>query len=141
MSYLRQFSTITKEMSVDKRVDVFTDASLHYGEHLFYRFGMKKHIPSAHSSPLCDGYFFLLSFKVKCGTCICFCNTLTHFYCSCYKIIILAVPTMIAKLKKASTLTSRSGNLLLDSIQGSSANAKNGCLANVVHRTSIFHQK
>lgn len=58
-----------------------------------------------------------------------------------YKIIILAVPTMIAKLKKASTLTSRSGNLLLDSIQGSSANAKNGCLANVVHRTSIFHQK
>ena len=70
MSYLRQFSTITKEMSVDKRVDVFTDASLHYGEHLFYRFGMNKHIPSAHSSPLCDGYFFLLSFKVKCGTCI-----------------------------------------------------------------------
>ncbi|XP_067052829.1 uncharacterized protein [Acropora muricata] len=65
MSYLRQFSTITKEMSVDKRVDVFTDASLHYGDHLFYRF----------------------------------------------------VPTMIAKLKKASTLTSRSGNLLLDSIQ------------------------
>ncbi|XP_068699772.1 uncharacterized protein [Montipora foliosa] len=36
-SYLRQFSTITKEMSVDKRVDVLTDASLHYGEHLFYR--------------------------------------------------------------------------------------------------------
>lgn len=37
-SYLHQFSTITKEMSVDKRVDVLTDASLHYGEHLFYRF-------------------------------------------------------------------------------------------------------
>ncbi|XP_068758161.1 uncharacterized protein [Montipora capricornis] len=36
-SYLRQFSTITKEMSVDKRVNVLTDASLHYGEHLFYR--------------------------------------------------------------------------------------------------------
>ncbi|XP_044181302.1 uncharacterized protein LOC114971817 [Acropora millepora] len=56
-SYLRQFSTITKEMSVDKRVDVLTDASLHYGEHLFYRF----------------------------------------------------VPTMIAKLKKASTLMSTLG--------------------------------
>ena len=69
-----------------------------------------------------------------------------------YKIIILAVPTMIAKLKKASTLMSTlgeeisrlvvalPGNLLLDSMQGS-ANAKNGCFANVVNRTSIFHQK
>ncbi|XP_022807378.1 uncharacterized protein LOC111344414 [Stylophora pistillata] len=37
-SYLCQFSTITKEMSVDKRVDVLTDALLHYGKHLFYRF-------------------------------------------------------------------------------------------------------
>lgn len=56
-SYLRQFSTITKEMSVDKRVDILTDASLHYGEHLFYR----------------------------------------------------VVPTMIARLKKASTLLSTFG--------------------------------
>lgn len=37
-SYLRQFSTITKEMSVNKRTDVLTDASLHYGEHLLHRF-------------------------------------------------------------------------------------------------------
>ena len=54
-------------MSVDKRVDVLTDASLHYGEHLFYRCGMNKHIPSKHSSPLCDGYFFfslVLKFSV-----------------------------------------------------------------------------
>mgnify|MGYP000014165691 CR=1 FL=1 len=85
------------------------------------------------------GIFFSLVLKLS--VVLAFCNTLTHFYCSCYKIIILAVPTMIAKPKKASTLTSRSGNLLLDSIQGSSANAKNGCLANVVHKTSIFHQK
>ncbi|KAJ7375262.1 hypothetical protein OS493_002009 [Desmophyllum pertusum] len=38
-SFLRQFSAITKEMSVDKRNDVLTDASLHYGEHLFHKFG------------------------------------------------------------------------------------------------------
>ena len=39
-SYMRQFSKITKEMSVDKRTDVLTDAALYYGERLFYRFGM-----------------------------------------------------------------------------------------------------
>jgi len=39
-AFLRQFSTITKEMSVDKRNDVLTDAALHYGEHLSSRFGM-----------------------------------------------------------------------------------------------------
>lgn len=44
-SYLRQFSTITKEMSVDKRNDVLTDSSLHYGEHLMYRFGNTMSFP------------------------------------------------------------------------------------------------
>ena len=39
-AYLRQFSSITKEMSIDKRNDVLTDAALHYGEQLFSRFGM-----------------------------------------------------------------------------------------------------
>ena len=37
---LRQFSSITKEMPVDKRNDILTDAALHYGEHLFSRIGM-----------------------------------------------------------------------------------------------------
>ena len=32
-AYLRQFLSITKEMSVDKRNDFLTDAALHYGEH------------------------------------------------------------------------------------------------------------
>jgi hypothetical protein len=34
-SFLRLFSKMTKEMSKDKRIDVLTDAALHYGEHLF----------------------------------------------------------------------------------------------------------
>ena len=38
-SFLRQFSRITKEMATDKRVDVLTDATLHYREHLQKRFG------------------------------------------------------------------------------------------------------
>ncbi|XP_028414296.1 uncharacterized protein LOC114537451 [Dendronephthya gigantea] len=38
-SFLRQFSSITKEMSVDKRSDVLTDATIHYGEHLVAKFG------------------------------------------------------------------------------------------------------
>ncbi|XP_028417977.1 uncharacterized protein LOC114542684 isoform X2 [Dendronephthya gigantea] len=45
-SFMRQFSAITKEMSVDKRVDVLTDASIHYGEHLVAKYGpmlMAKH--------------------------------------------------------------------------------------------------
>lgn len=37
---LRQFSSITKKMSVDESNDVLTDAALQYGEHLFSRFGM-----------------------------------------------------------------------------------------------------
>lgn len=53
-SYLRQFSTITKEMSVDKRTDVLTDASLHYGEHLLHRFGKNKQVPSQNPFS-CDG--------------------------------------------------------------------------------------
>ena len=39
-SFMRQFAKMTKEMSVDKRTDVLTDAAVHYGEHLFKRFGM-----------------------------------------------------------------------------------------------------
>ena len=31
---------MTKEMPIDKRTDVLTDAAVHYGEHLFMRFGM-----------------------------------------------------------------------------------------------------
>ncbi|XP_028412906.1 uncharacterized protein LOC114535788 [Dendronephthya gigantea] len=38
-SFMRQFSKMTKEMSIDKRTDVLTDAALHYREHLFKRFG------------------------------------------------------------------------------------------------------
>lgn len=38
-SFLRLFSKMTKEMSIDKRNDALTNAALHYGEHLFKRFG------------------------------------------------------------------------------------------------------
>ena len=57
-AYLRQFSSITKEMSVDKRNDVLTDAALHYGEHLFSRFGMNN---SNGYSNMCGA--FLLCFS------------------------------------------------------------------------------
>lgn len=40
-SFMRQFSTITKEMSVDKRVDALTDAAIYYGEHLVVKYGNK----------------------------------------------------------------------------------------------------
>ena len=39
-SFMRQFAKMTKEMPIDKRTDVLTDAAVHYGEHLFKRFGM-----------------------------------------------------------------------------------------------------
>ena len=39
-SFLRKFSCITKEMSAHKRTDVLTDGLLHYGQHLFRKFGV-----------------------------------------------------------------------------------------------------
>lgn len=42
-SFLRMFSSITKEMSVDKRSDALTDASIHYGEHLVAKYGNSCH--------------------------------------------------------------------------------------------------
>ena len=41
-------------MSVDKRTDILTDASLHYGEHLLHRFGKNKQVPSQNPFS-CDG--------------------------------------------------------------------------------------
>ena len=37
---MRQFSTITKELSVDKRVDVLADTAICYGEHLVSKYGI-----------------------------------------------------------------------------------------------------
>lgn len=37
---MRHFSTVTKEMSVDKRVDVLTDAAIYYGENLVAKYGI-----------------------------------------------------------------------------------------------------
>ena len=66
-AYLRQFSSITKEMSVDKRNDVLTDAALHYGEHLFSRFGMNN---SNGYSNMCGAFFTVFSLIPKPVTCM-----------------------------------------------------------------------
>lgn len=42
-SFLRMFSPITKEMSVHKRNDALTDASIHYGENLVAKYGNSCH--------------------------------------------------------------------------------------------------
>lgn len=39
-SFLRRFSSVTKEMSAHKRTDVLTDGLLHYAQHLYHKFGM-----------------------------------------------------------------------------------------------------
>ncbi|XP_022803807.1 uncharacterized protein LOC111341120, partial [Stylophora pistillata] len=39
-SFLRRFSSVTKEMSAHKRTDVLTDGLLHYAQHLYHKFGV-----------------------------------------------------------------------------------------------------
>ena len=39
-SYLRGFSSITKEMTYGRRIDILTDALLHYGQRRLQQFGL-----------------------------------------------------------------------------------------------------
>ena len=39
-SYLRGFSSLTKEMNAGRRIDILTDALLHYGARQIQQFGM-----------------------------------------------------------------------------------------------------
>lgn len=39
-SYLRGFSSLTKEMNAGRRIDILTDALMHYGARQIQQFGM-----------------------------------------------------------------------------------------------------